>query len=197
MKISIKNALAALTFLGTLAIALPVTAQTGTACPDFGYLKAGDQNNADQVSNLQTFLKNRENLDVDVTGYFDEKTEQAVKAFQKKYMGDIMGPWNATRASGVVNLTTVKKVKQLLCGEPLTLNARELMAISSYNENGGSASVSIAAATNSDGSVSLGPVSKALAATEGDDQTAAASEAPVGASLWHRFGSFLKHIFGR
>jgi hypothetical protein len=224
MKISIKSALAFLTFVGTLALALPVTAQevntavilineynysptstdpvtatvaaapaaNSSTCPDFGYAKIGEDNNADQVHNLQTFLRESEHLDVGVNGTFDVKTEQAVEAFQKKYMSDVMGPWDATRASGIVNLTTVKKVRQLLCGEPLSLNARELMAIADYQS--GSIARLPASTSRDTASLTLEPLGT-LQANQIDN--AAAVGTAGGASLLHRFLSFVKHIFAR
>lgn len=199
MKITIKNTLAFLAFVGTLTIALPVFGQApavNVACPDFGYAKLDGQNNTDQVSNLQTFLKSAEGLDVDVTGTFDQKTEQAVETFQKKYMSDIMSPWDATRASGVVNLTTVKKIKQLMCGQPLTLNANELYAIALYESKAGETGSAVSVDAQS-----LGLDQTAMSDTNGimndKPQNTATAVNSGGASLFHRFLSFVKHIFVR
>ena len=92
----------------------------------------GAANDAVQVSKLQAFLKDTEGYDVAVNGSFDQKTEAAVIAFQTKYMSDIMGPWGATKASGTVYITTLKKINQIACNTALNLSVADLSVIDAY-----------------------------------------------------------------
>lgn len=107
------------------------------------YMRLGGNNDSAQVTKLQNFLKNTEKLDVDVSGIFDTKTETAVKAFQNKYSAETMAPWGATEGNGYVFMTTVKKINQIACGQPLTLNASELATINSYRSGNRSVNSSV------------------------------------------------------
>lgn len=93
------------------------------------YMKLGGNNNTSDVTKLQNFLKNTEKIDVDVNGIFDQKTQGAVIAFQDKYAETIMGPWGAKKGNGDVSIITIKKIAQIACGQPLTLNTDELSII--------------------------------------------------------------------
>lgn len=95
-------------------------------CPMLtSYLKYGANNDSVQVTKLQNFLNSYEKMNVAVTGIFDKQTENAVIAFQNKYSSEIMGPWNKTNGTGYVYLTTLKKINQIACNIPLTLNVTE------------------------------------------------------------------------
>lgn len=96
------------------------------------YMKYGANNDSTQVIKLQNFLKNIEKLDVEVNGIFDKKTENAVKAFQSKYSNVTMAPWGGSQPTGFVYITTLKKINQIACNQPLTLNPNELSIINSY-----------------------------------------------------------------
>ena len=167
------------------------------SCPlSLGFMKFGVANKTADVVKLQTFLKESQGLDIDVTGIFDEKTEQAVEDFQRKYMSDVLGPWEATKPSGIVYITTAKKIDQLVCGTPVAYDQSELAAIDSWNR-------AVAAAKAGSGTFfteigSDDPTMKAHTASRGStvvgDQAAAAAEAGQGASLINRFWHFL---FGR
>jgi len=110
-----------------------ITTSTSSTCPLItDYLQIGGSNNPEQVKKLQAFLKVNEKLDVDVNGLFDTKTEAAVKAFQKKYMNDILGPWGATKASGIVHITTLKKINELACNEKVSLSENDKAAIQKF-----------------------------------------------------------------
>jgi peptidoglycan hydrolase-like protein with peptidoglycan-binding domain len=89
------------------------------------YLKYGANNDSVQVAKLQNFLNTYEKMNVKVTGIFDKQTESAVSAFQNKYSSDIMGPWNKSTGTGYVYITTLKKINQIACNIPLTLNVTE------------------------------------------------------------------------
>jgi len=95
-------------------------------------MRFGADNNSAEVTKLQSFLKNNQGLNVEINGIFDSKTDAAVKAFQTKYADTIMAPWGMTQPSGYVYITTMKKINQLACNKPLTLNSTELSEINSY-----------------------------------------------------------------
>lgn len=78
-------------------------------------LKYGQK--SDDVMKLQIFLKAQgaeiypEGL---VTGYFGEKTKQAVIKFQMKYKADILAPLGLTEGTGIVGERTMLKINELL-----------------------------------------------------------------------------------
>jgi peptidoglycan hydrolase-like protein with peptidoglycan-binding domain len=109
---------------------------TSRVCPLItDYLAFGEQNNAAEVMKLQLFLNLYENAKLDVNGNFDEKTVDAVKAFQTKYFTDTMSPWGADQASGKVFITTLKKINEIYCGNPRALTAEELAIIASFKSS--------------------------------------------------------------
>lgn len=113
-------------------------------CPAVtSFIKRGAANNAQEVANVQSILKNIEQLPVTVDGHFDERTEEAVKAFQRKYMAEVMAPWGATRPSGIINITTAKKLNQVGCLIPMTLDTAELASINAYKAKAVLAEVSV------------------------------------------------------
>lgn len=94
-------------------------------------IKYGAENPLKDVSNLQRVLNDYEHAGVPVTGDYDEETRDAVIAFQRKYAPDILGPWGPTaQPSGIVSLTTAKKLDQIACQKQLTLDEREMKFIS-------------------------------------------------------------------
>lgn len=153
------------------------------------YMKMGGVNNVAEVTKLQSFLKNVEKLSVDVTGTFDQKTEDAVKAFQLKYLPTVLGPWSATRATGNVYITTTKKINEIVCATPFVLSAGDLAIIEAYNEG----------RTTPDGqSIEIGQTGTSTSddtalGTEVDENTDVAA---VGeASALSRFWDFIKSLF--
>lgn len=109
---------------------MPISIQCPLALP---FLKIGAETNAAaDVARLQHFLKSSEGADVPVNGVFDLRTEEAVKAFQKKHADVILAPWGATRASGIVYITTSKEIDRVACSKPLSLNESELAVIAAY-----------------------------------------------------------------
>ncbi|MDB5238680.1 MAG: hypothetical protein JWO00_15 [Candidatus Parcubacteria bacterium] len=165
-----------------------------TSCPIVtGFLKMGSANNSAEVLKLQTFLKAHEKLDVDATGIFDQKTEAAVEAFQRAYMNDIMGPWGATRATGVVHLTTAKKINQLACGSALTLNGTEMSTISSYKGAADAAAMQVSATGQPTGMTVANATATNAAGPSMNGTTSTSATAHV--SAWTRFKGFIKAIF--
>ena len=179
----------------TIIRSTPVFISSTTTCPLIStYMKLGGvENNGGEVAKLQSFLKNREELDVDVTGIFDQKTHDAVIAFQKKYLLEVMGPWDATRPSGFVYITTSKKINQLACAQPLVLTSEEIAIIEAYKDRLSSGDISI----SDIGSLGTSGTTTAQVGDESVDEegnrtnTAAVSDA----SILQRFWEFLKHLF--
>lgn len=96
----------------------PVVALT-TAVPTCepllaSYLRMGWDNNAEQVKKLQAFLTDY-GFPVPVTGHFGPLTEAAVRAFQAKYLTDVLTPWGISEATGFVFKTTRHKINNLVC----------------------------------------------------------------------------------
>lgn len=80
------------------------------------YLKKGNANDASQVKLLQQFLKERDrSYQGPINGQFDLATDTAVRAFQKKYAKDILGPWGHNTPTGYVYITTSRKINALNC----------------------------------------------------------------------------------
>jgi len=161
------------------------------------FMKLGySKNNGIEVTKLQVFLKNHEGANVDATGIFDQKTKTAVENFQRKYLSLIMGPWDATRPSGIVHITTMKKINELACMKPLTLNASELATIEAYkkalNENANGQVVA-------DNGSSTPGIDEAVATVTPDQATGTDNgdnTASVGnASILARFWQFILNLF--
>ncbi len=181
--------------VGTAPVTVVINSAT-TSCPLItSYLKFGGNNDSSQVAKLQIFLKNSQNLDVDVNGTFDIKTEAAVKAFQTKYMSDTMGPWGATQGSGFVYITTEKKINELACNSPLTLSASDSAIIDAYKNgqsNGDNTTVGVGPTVP--GSIDA---SKTVLGPEigSNGATSSNTASVVNASVLQRLWSFIKNIF--
>jgi len=176
---------------GSSIVPLASSATTTTTCPLLtSYLQFGSNNDSSQVAKLQAFLKDSQGQNVTVNGIFDLQTENAVRAFQSKYLSEVMGPWGATQSSGYVYITTLKKVNEIACNTPLTLSPSEMAVINAYkdqqNQNGSAVGTSTNATTTP------------LIPLIGQNSTgAAALVATVGsfASAWNNFwGSVWKGI---
>ena len=183
----------------SVVIATSLSTQLGTttaSCPliTARILKLNGSNDSVNISHLQLFLKNIEKLDVDVTGTFDAKTEAAVSAFQIKYKDSVLAPWNATRASGIAYITTIKKINEIACKQVMTLSPSDLAIIAAYNAKKISTPTQTSTSTSPD-------VIPTTTDSEGDviglgtstDETNVAGAAD--ASILKRFGNFLKGLF--
>lgn len=158
------------------------------SCPIVTHsLKLGGPNDADQVTRLQTFLSQSEGLDVDANGVFDQKTEAAVKVFQKKYADVILAPWGATKASGFVHITTLKKIDEIACGQPLTLSVDEVTIIREFLARGESSSES----NNISSDTQNTDDSDSVSSTSSNNLTASAVES----SILGRFWGFVSNLF--
>lgn len=111
---------------------LPILTDIGSCTYINDYLNINDKNNPTEVTKLQTFLLNTEGIDVDVNGIFDETTLAAVKAFQTKYLDEVMLPWGLQTASGIVSYTTKKKINEIYCKSTFALTPAQLAAIERY-----------------------------------------------------------------
>ncbi len=176
----------------TVPVGPAVLGAAATSCPLITtHMKLGWNNNGAEVAKLQAFLKNSEGADVQVTGIFDAKTDAAVRAFQKKYLADVMGPWDATKASGFVYITTVKKINELVCASPLTLTAAELSIINSYKQNlSADGSATQVGPTFGDDSTTT-PDGSHIIMGDQDDNVAAVG----GSSVFSRFWAFIVSLF--
>jgi hypothetical protein len=154
------------------------------------YMRLDGNNNPIEVTKLQAFLKNSEKLDVDINGIFDTKTFEAVKAFQAKYLEDIMIPWGSRTPSGQVYFTTQKKVNEVYCNSPFALTAEQQAQIDSYKRNMTQSSIvgqnSTTTISNPNGTSTID-----IGKTGDSSQTAAAH-----LSLTARTWNFIKWLFG-
>ena len=58
------------------------------------YMRKGASNDPVEVSKLQSFLLEQEGfVNVEVNGVFDDATDAAVRSFQEKHSGIVLGPW--------------------------------------------------------------------------------------------------------
>lgn len=96
------------------------------------YLSIDSKNSEMEVIKLQAFLLNTERLNVDINGKFDQKTFNAVKAFQKKYANDVLSPWGSNVPTGKVFYTTKKKINEIQCNSPFPLTLKQLNEIELY-----------------------------------------------------------------
>ncbi len=181
-----------------------------TSCPLItSFMKRDNKGNKkDQVTRLQNFLNDREGAKLTVSGSFDQATEDAVKAFQKKYISTVMAPWGATRGSGIVHITTTKKINEIACDIPLSLNNSELSEIVRYKANLSSPVATVQSVAPATPSVSVGPAVVPTVTPKSSvsvvDNTSTSSEievtAPAAASVANtsvagRFWSFVKGLF--
>jgi len=105
-----------------------------------------------------------------------------------KYLPSILGPWDATRATGFVYITTLKKLNELACASPLTLNANEQAIIDAYKARGDNTEQSVEAVQNEEDTIGTLEVG---AIDENADNVAAVGRA----SILSRFWTFIKNLF--
>ncbi len=99
------------------------------------YLRYGRNNDTNEVTKLQTFLKDTEGMtSVEVTGNFDLKTRAAVKQFQDRYKADVLTPWGVTEPTGYVYFMTQKKINEIYCAYNMSfpLSDVELKEVEEY-----------------------------------------------------------------
>ncbi|MES2215744.1 MAG: peptidoglycan-binding domain-containing protein [Patescibacteria group bacterium] len=167
-------------------------------------LKRGIANNQAEVAKLQAYLKASEGMNVSVTGTFDIETELAVRAFQKKYASDILLPWGGTKTSGIVYITTAKKINQLACAQPLSLSSADMAVISNFRAHLGSASNgtdanNMTTQSETDSSAMTGTTGTSTATSSDDVFGSADQDTNVANtasnSLASRFWNFIVNLF--
>ncbi len=112
-------------------------ASTARACTPLlnAYLAQGTENDPEQVSLLQHFLKESENESaLTISGVYDDATKAAVMRFQSKYSVETLDPWGIAKPTGVVYFTTQWKINELACEGPqaFALSHDQLAEIRSY-----------------------------------------------------------------
>ena len=151
------------------------------------YLKIDRNNNIAEVTKLQAFLKNTEKLDVDINGKFDTKTFEAVKAFQTKYLSEVLGPWGANIPSGQVWYTTKKKVNEIYCKSIVNLTPAQLAEIEAYRNK-----LITTATENLNSTSTPATTTPDIGSNTNGSQTAAAGNVPFTTKVWN----FIKWLFG-
>jgi len=98
------------------------------------FLKKDADNNPVEVMKLQSFLYSYEGFeDLEVTGFFDQETFDAVSIFQERYRDDILNPWTHNKATGYVYITTKKKVNEIYCQKEFPLSEDQKDEIDEFN----------------------------------------------------------------
>ena len=191
---------------GSSAPMVTAISYSTNSCPFItSYMNFGGNNNPEQVTRLQNFLKNIEKLDLDINGTYDEKTRQAVSVFQTKYAKDILVIWGATQPSGNVYLMTSKKINQIVCAMPIAISNTEIETVKAYR-NKLHPVIQVQTVVSPD--VQLGP--KKNTSIDQDQSSTTSSDDEVGStqnantentagvantSVMGRFWNFLKRMF--
>jgi len=80
------------------------------------YIRPNAVNNSVEVIKLQEFLRDLGGSpNINVTGFYDETTIAAVRAFQSTYKSSILAPWGISQPTGYVYFTTRKLVNEIYC----------------------------------------------------------------------------------
>lgn len=87
------------------------------------------KNNPVEVIKLKLFLNEKEGAYLFENGVYDQKTFDAVSAFQEKYKNDILTPFQISETNGAVGILTLHKINELACGKKIALSAEELSFI--------------------------------------------------------------------
>ena len=97
------------------------------------YIKYGADNNPEEVRKLQRFLRDYEGFsDIEVTGFYDKKSFDAVSRFQEKYRDDVLDPWALEGPTGFVYITTKKKINEIYCQKEFPLNEEQKGEIAEF-----------------------------------------------------------------
>ncbi len=182
-------------YIGTGSGSLPLLVSIGQCQYLSTYLKIGDANSITDVTRLQTFLKNTEGLNVDIIGSFDQKTFDAVSAFQVKYANDVLLPWGIKSPTGYIYYTTQKKINEIYCKTTFALTISQIAEIEAYRTsiiNGNSSTVTGETGINKD-ATKTSTSTLAAGTTTDDTQIAAVTKTSFAQKIWN----FIKRIFGR
>ena len=188
---------------GGSALATQVTATTSaaqavfdgaaaqiTACDQYltKFIRAGRENDPEQVRRLQAVLVEFEKANIEINGVYDDATLAAVHAFQNKYASEILTPWGIKESTGYVYLTTRKKVNEIYCHGtklfPLT-SAEQQIIEKARTANAGT-----------DTGTASSPQTGTASTGDAASQAGAAAEADTD-SLWNKIRGFFRGIRGR
>lgn len=111
--------------------------QSAPGCGQYltGFIKPEENNDPNEVTKLQAFLKDFEGFTTfEINGDYNLRSAGAVRIFQNRYKEDILEPWGLTEPTGYVYLTTRKKINELYCGgtEAFSLTGEEQTEIGSF-----------------------------------------------------------------
>ena len=88
------------------------------------FIKWGINNDPEEVKKLQAFLNEYLNLDLPLSGIYDQATYEAVKQFQLLLKDEVLTPWvnigclpSNTTPTGYVYLTTTRAINNIVCPE--------------------------------------------------------------------------------
>ena len=156
-------------------------------------LGSGKANDTTEVIKLQQFLRYGEHLEVDMNGSFDQVTEAAVVAYQEKYKGEVLAPWNLSQGTGYVYITTLKKINSSFCGKTMTLTADELEIIRTGS------TMHQLTVQNTTPSVGIGPLPGLDVVTPTTPTPASSVKATTSTTVKkaNPVSSFFKRLFGR
>ena len=162
------------------------------------FMRAGADNDQEQVKLLQAFLSGEMGTTTPATGMFDAQTEAAVRAFQLKYADEILAPWGITEPTGQVYLLTQWKINGIACP---ALNAPK-PAVPPLSQSGDADEDIVGAAVAPvAGSVTLTDSKtddNAVSASGVEPQVAAVAAASTTASSTPGlFGRFVNWLFGK
>ena len=99
---------------------IPPPVTPPVSCPLYltKYIRLGYNNDAFEVRKLQKFLRDFEGFNqVQITGFYDLTTYNAVRAFQMRYGKDVLNPWglDVSDPTGFVFITTTYAINQIYC----------------------------------------------------------------------------------
>jgi hypothetical protein len=165
-------------------------------------IRPNKENDTAEVLKLQTFLRDLEgHTNLEITGVYDNATQQAVAEFQKKYQDEVLRPWGLPLPTMVVYYTTRKMVNEIHCEftREFPLSADQQAEIDRYRSEGGSYYQPQGnTGGNSTGSV-LGTVTDAITTTTGEvaEQAVAAvnNATNVTDGFWQQLGGFFDAIW--
>lgn len=100
------------------------------------YLRAGTPNDPTEVIKLQRFLREKIDTSLAPTGHFNQATEQAVRAFQRRHRATVLIPWGIDSPTGYVYYTTQKQINEIYCAHTTTfpLSTDQIAEIHRYRD---------------------------------------------------------------
>ncbi|MEK7176833.1 MAG: peptidoglycan-binding protein [Patescibacteria group bacterium] len=91
------------------------------------FIRFGSANNdVEQVKLLQTFLNKWMHSNLPITGVYGPQTLEVLRAFQEKFAGEVLTPWNLNGPTGLVYQTTLRWINMLECPD-LAIQLPELI----------------------------------------------------------------------